>query len=68
MRYGFADEDVCDGGSDRLIDAVVPHGSPEDLAAVVQAHFDAGADHVAIQTLGESGIPRRGWTELAGLT
>jgi probable F420-dependent oxidoreductase len=68
MRYGFADEDVLDGGSDRLIDAVVPHGSPEDLAAVVQAHFDAGADHVAIQTLGESGIPRRGWTELAGLT
>ena len=67
LRYGFTPEDVGHGGSDRLIDAVVPHGTPEDLAAVVQAHFDAGADHVAVQTLGEQGIPRRGWTELAGL-
>jgi probable F420-dependent oxidoreductase len=67
LRYGFTDHDVRDGGSDRLIDAVVPHGSPEDLAAVVQAHFDAGADHIAVQTIGEPGIPRGGWTELARL-
>lgn len=67
MRYGFTEDDVRDGGSDRLIDAVVPHGSPERLASVVQAHFDAGADHVAVQTVGETGIPRRGWTALAGL-
>ena len=67
LRHGFTDDDVRDGGSDRLIDAVVPHGSADELAAVVQAHFDAGADHVAIQTIGESGIPRLGWTELAGL-
>jgi probable F420-dependent oxidoreductase len=67
LRYGFTDDDIRDGGSDRLIDAVVPHGSPEDLAAVVQARFDAGADHVAVQTVGEPGIPRRGWTALAAL-
>jgi probable F420-dependent oxidoreductase len=67
LRYGFTEDDVRDGGSDRLIDAVVPHGSPEDLGAVVQAHFEAGADHVAVQTLGETGVPRRGWTELARL-
>ena len=65
LRYGFTEDDLGHGGSDRLIDAVVPHGSPEDLAAVVRAHFDAGADHVAIQVIGESGVPRRGWTELA---
>lgn len=67
LRCGFSEDDIRDGGSDRLIDAVVPHGSPEDLAAVVQAHFEAGADHVAVQTLGEQGIPRRGWTALTGL-
>ena len=67
LRYGFTEDDLRDGGSDRLIDAVVPHGSPEDLAAAVRAHVDAGADHVAIQAIGESGIPRRGWTELAQL-
>jgi probable F420-dependent oxidoreductase len=65
LRHGLTEDDVRNGGSDRLIDAVVPHGSAEDLAAVVQAHFDAGADHVAVQTIGESGIPRRGWAELA---
>ena len=67
LRYGFTAGDVRDGGSDRLIDAVVPHGSADDLAAVVQSHFDAGADHVAVQTIGESGIPRRGWAALAAL-
>jgi probable F420-dependent oxidoreductase len=65
LRHGFTEDDLREGGSDRLIDAIVPHGSPDDLAAVMQAHFDAGADHVAVQTVGESGIPRRGWSELA---
>jgi hypothetical protein len=26
-RLGFTAEDVAEGGSDRLIDAVIPHGS-----------------------------------------
>jgi probable F420-dependent oxidoreductase len=65
LRHGFTEDDVRDGGSDRLIDTVVPHGTPADLAAVVQAHLDAGSDHVAVQTVGEPGIARRGWTELA---
>jgi probable F420-dependent oxidoreductase len=65
LRHGFTEADIQDGGSDRLIDAVVPHGSPDHLAAVVQAHVDAGADHVAVQAVGEPGIPRRGWAELA---
>jgi probable F420-dependent oxidoreductase len=65
IRHGFTKEDIADGGSDRLIDAVVPHGSAEHIAAVVDEHFDAGADHVALQVLGEPGIPRNGWTALA---
>ena len=65
LRLGFTDADVADGGSDRLIDAVVPHGSARELAEVVHSHFAAGADHVAIQIIGEEGVPREGWTALA---
>ena len=57
--------DLADGGSDRLIDAVIPHGSAEQIAEVVRAHLDAGADHVCLQPLGEEGIPRASWTALA---
>lgn len=64
-RFGFSDEDLGDGGSDRLIDAVVPHGSPEQIAAVVQAHLEAGADHVCLQPVGVGGIPRAEWGALA---
>jgi probable F420-dependent oxidoreductase len=52
LRFGFDESDVADGGSDRLIDAVVPHGSPEAIAAAVEAHFEAGADHVCLQPVG----------------
>jgi probable F420-dependent oxidoreductase len=65
LRFGFTEDDVANGGSDRLIDAIVPQGSAEQIAEVVQAHLDAGADHVCVQPLGEEGIPRKGWTELA---
>jgi probable F420-dependent oxidoreductase len=65
LRLGFTDEDLAAGGSDRLIDAVIPHGSAKKVATVVRSHLDAGADHVALQAVGEPGIPRRGWTALA---
>ena len=65
LRHGFEEADVADGGSDRLLDEVVPHGSAAEIAAVIRRHFDAGADHVAIQALGEPGIPERGWAALA---
>ena len=58
LDYGFTEDDLADGGSDRLIDAVIPHGSAEQIAEVVRAHLDAGADHVCLQPLGEEGIPR----------
>lgn len=65
-RLGFTDDDVQPPGSDRLIDAVVAHGTTEAVAARLAEHLTAGADHVTIQVLG-------GWkhllptlTELAG--
>jgi len=51
LRFGFTDDDVAGGGSDRLIDAVIPHGTAPAIAEAVQAHFEAGADHVALQPL-----------------
>jgi probable F420-dependent oxidoreductase len=57
VRLGWAEEDLADGGSDRLLDAVVARGSVEAAAARVQGHLDAGADHVAVRVLTED--PRR---------
>jgi probable F420-dependent oxidoreductase len=51
-RLGFTDADVRKPGSDKLIDAVVAHGTSEQIAARLNEHLDAGADHVAIQVLG----------------
>ena len=65
LDLGYTEADLADGGSDRLIDAVIPHGSAEEIAEVVRAHLDAGADHVCVQPLGEEGIPRESWTALA---
>ena len=51
-RLGFTDADVRKPGSDKLIDAVVAYGSPTAIAARLNDHLEAGADHVAIQVLG----------------
>ncbi|MGW1345204.1 LLM class F420-dependent oxidoreductase [Kribbella sp. NPDC002412] len=55
-RLGFTDADLDDGGSDRLVDALVLHGSAVEIAEGLKAHLDAGADHVAVQQLGREGI------------
>jgi len=52
LRLGFSARELADGGSDRLIDAVIPHGSAEAIAEAVQAHLEAGADHVCVQPVG----------------
>jgi probable F420-dependent oxidoreductase len=53
-RAGFTEDDFRDGGSDRLIDAVFAVGGPAVVGAKVQALYEAGADHVAIQALAAS--------------
>jgi probable F420-dependent oxidoreductase len=65
LRLGFAERDLSDGGSDRLVDAVVPHGSAGQVAEAVQAHFDAGADHVCLQPVGHGGVPMDDYRALA---
>ena len=71
-RLGFTDEDLAvadstGGGSDRLIDALVAHGSADQVAAQLTGHLKAGADHVCIQLLTETDAdPLPGYTELAG--
>jgi probable F420-dependent oxidoreductase len=65
LAHGFDDQDVAGGGSDRLLDAVVPQGSPAEIAAVAREHLAAGADHVCLQTIGVEGVPREQWAALA---
>jgi probable F420-dependent oxidoreductase len=65
-RLGWGDEDLSDGGSDALIDALVAHGSGDQVTARLDQHFQAGADHVAVQLLTASGAnPMDGYRELA---
>ena len=67
-RVGFVDEDFADGGSNRLVDHVVAWGDEATIAARVQAHFDAGADHVCVQAYTGSertDLPRAEWRALA---
>lgn len=66
-RLGFRDDDFVDGGSDRLVDAVVAWGDVDAITARVRAHFDAGADHVSIQAIDPNprAVPADTWRELA---
>jgi probable F420-dependent oxidoreductase len=50
-RLGWSEADLGDGGSDGLIDALVAHGSADDVADRLRSHLDAGADHVAVHLL-----------------
>ncbi|MGA0121633.1 MAG: TIGR03620 family F420-dependent LLM class oxidoreductase [Gaiellales bacterium] len=57
LWMGFEEADFADGGSDRLIDALVAHGSAESVVEQLRGHLEAGADHVAIQPLGTEDDP-----------
>jgi probable F420-dependent oxidoreductase len=53
QRLGFGEDELDDGGSDRLADAIVAWGDVDAVRARVQAHLDAGADHVCVQAVGD---------------
>jgi probable F420-dependent oxidoreductase len=63
-RQGFSDEDFADGGSDRLVDALVAWGETDTILERIAEHHQAGADHVSIQALGAEGLPREQWRAL----
>jgi probable F420-dependent oxidoreductase len=64
---GFGDDDLANGGSDRLVDAIVAWGDVDAIRARIRAHHDAGADHVCIQVLAPDprALPMAAWRELA---
>jgi probable F420-dependent oxidoreductase len=66
-RAGFGPQERAEGGSDRLVDAVVAWGDPGAVVERVRAHLDAGADHVCLQVLDADpgGLPMAGWRALA---
>jgi probable F420-dependent oxidoreductase len=69
LRLGFTEDDIANGGSDRLIDGLIAWGDEETIAARVKAHHDAGAEHVCIQVLTPLGqglsAPIEQWRRLA---
>jgi probable F420-dependent oxidoreductase len=65
-RLGFTSDDVAKPGSDKLIDAVVAYGTPEQIAGRLDEHLQAGADHVTVQVLGGSDKLIPVLSELAG--
>jgi probable F420-dependent oxidoreductase len=66
-RLGFTEDDIADGGSDRLVDALVAWGDVDTIARRVQAHRDAGADHVCVQVIvaDRLALPRDEWRAVA---
>ncbi|MFD3453949.1 LLM class F420-dependent oxidoreductase [Streptomyces sp. NPDC058691] len=69
LRLGFTEDDLANGGSDRLVDALIGWGDEERLRERIDAFLDAGADHVAVQVLtaggDRNGLPREEWRRLA---
>jgi probable F420-dependent oxidoreductase len=66
-RLGFSEDDLADGGSDKLVDALVAWGGVEAIVERVKAHREAGADHVCLQVLDAdaTAAPTAQWRELA---
>ena len=56
-RLGFTDDEIA-ARADRLVDALVPWGDADTVAAKIAAHYAAGADHVAISVVsGSDAVP-----------
>jgi probable F420-dependent oxidoreductase len=65
-RLGWSEDDLSGDGSDKLIDALVAHGSPAEIAGQLTRHLDAGADHVCLHLITEQGTdPLPGYRALA---
>lgn len=64
LECGFDEADLADGGSDRLLDALVAWGEPGAIRARLRAMAEAGADHVCLVPLATDGsMPDRGVVE-----
>lgn len=67
VRVGFDEADLADGGSDRLVDALVVHGDEQAIADRVAEHHEGGANHVCVQVLTGNPLelPLDQWRRLA---
>jgi probable F420-dependent oxidoreductase len=67
-RLGYSEQDLSDGGSDRFVDDFVFWGDLDAIVGKLQAHVEAGADHVGVQVIGieagQTAMPH--WRLLAG--
>ncbi|MFB6844705.1 LLM class F420-dependent oxidoreductase [Streptomyces sp. NPDC056373] len=70
LRHGFTEDDLLDGGSDRLVDALFAWGDETAIRAKIDTFFEAGADHLALQIVNDEprdALPRKAWRDLAAL-
>jgi probable F420-dependent oxidoreductase len=67
LTLGFGEPDFDNGGSDRLVDAIVAWGDVDTIRERVRAHHAAGADHVCLQALTADmrELPCEQWRALA---
>jgi probable F420-dependent oxidoreductase len=50
-RLGWPESDIAEGGSDKLVDAIVVWGGTGAIKARIEDHKERGADHVCLQVL-----------------
>ena len=67
FRLGFDEDDLKDGGSDRLMDAMVLWGDASAINSKLQQYLDNGADQVVIQALRADGKPGPDYNALEAL-
>jgi probable F420-dependent oxidoreductase len=51
LAQGFNERDFDDGCSDRLIDNMIAWGSEQQIRECIDAHLNAGANHVCLMAL-----------------
>lgn len=67
FRLGFDENDLKDGGSDRLMDAMVLWGDAAQIRARLMVYLARGADQVVIQPIRLDGAPGPDWAALEAL-
>lgn len=70
LRHGFTEDDLRDGGSDHLVDALFAWGDDSAIRAKIDTFFEAGADHIALQLINDEprdALPRKAWRDLASV-
>lgn len=67
MRLGLGKSDLENGGSDRLMDALVAWGSVGQIKARMQENLDDGANQLVINAIRPDGQPGLDWNALEAL-